>query len=88
MSLRIYVEEAKRAQEPIYVHCKAGKSRSVAAILAYLVQSERWTLKDAYKHVIKARPGVSPNIGFIAELMKLEKKTLGTVSNFADLQID
>ncbi|KAI9300214.1 hypothetical protein BJ944DRAFT_253271 [Cunninghamella echinulata] len=76
------INEAKKHHEPIYVHCKAGKSRSVAVILAYFVITEKWTLKRAYRHVIKARPWVSPNIGFVAELMKLEEKVLGQVSNF------
>ncbi|KAG0172962.1 hypothetical protein DFQ28_009517 [Apophysomyces sp. BC1034] len=82
--LYLYIEDAKRNHEPIYVHCKAGKSRSVTAILAYLVASERWTLKQAYRHVIKARPNISPNIGFIAELMKMEGRVHGRVSSFME----
>ncbi|KAG0166315.1 hypothetical protein DFQ28_007429 [Apophysomyces sp. BC1034] len=77
------IDDSKKNHEPIYVHCKAGKSRSVAVILAYLVLSEHWTLKRAYRHVIKARPNASPNIGFVAELMKLEESIHGRVSNFA-----
>ncbi|KAK4510568.1 uncharacterized protein ATC70_004999 [Mucor velutinosus] len=79
-----FIEEAKRNHEPIYVHCKAGKSRSITAILAYLVTSERWTLKRAYRHVIKARPNMSPNIGFISELMKMEAQVHGRVSSFLE----
>lgn len=80
-----YVVDAKKHHEPIYVHCKAGKSRSVAAILAYFVLVENWTLKRAYQHIIKARPTMSPNIGFVAELLKLEQSVHGKVSNFATL---
>ncbi|GAN10682.1 hypothetical protein MAM1_0387c10227 [Mucor ambiguus] len=79
-----FIEEAKKNHEPIYVHCKAGKSRSITAILAYLVTSERWTLKRAYRHVIKARPNMSPNIGFISELMKMEAQVHGRVSSFLE----
>lgn len=79
-----FIEEAKKNHEPIYVHCKAGKSRSITAILAYLVTSERWTLKRAYRHVIKARPNMSPNIGFISELMKMEGRVHGRVSSFME----
>ncbi|KAI7864931.1 hypothetical protein BDF14DRAFT_1971143 [Spinellus fusiger] len=79
-----FIENAKRHHEPIYVHCKAGKSRSITAILAYLVSSERWTLRQAYCHVIKARPNMSPNIGFIAELMKIEGRVHGRVSSFME----
>ncbi|KAI9254305.1 hypothetical protein BY458DRAFT_549717 [Sporodiniella umbellata] len=79
-----FIEEAKRNNEPIYVHCKAGKSRSITAILAYLVTSEKWTLKQAYRHVIKVRPSMSPNIGFIAELMKMESRVHGRTSSFLE----
>ncbi|CDH55105.1 hypothetical protein RO3G_00853 [Lichtheimia corymbifera JMRC:FSU:9682] len=77
------IDSAKEHHEPIYVHCKAGKSRSVAAILAYLVMTEHWSLKRAYQHVIKVRPSMSPNIGFVAELLKLEESIHGRTSNFA-----
>jgi hypothetical protein len=53
--------------------------------LAYLVLSEHWTLKKAYRHIVKARPNISPNIGFVAELMKLEEGVHGEVSNFAGI---
>lgn len=78
----MHIDDAKKHHEAIYVHCKAGKSRSAAAILAYLVISEHWTLKKAYQHIVKARPNISPNIGFVAELMKMEQVVHGTVSNF------
>ncbi|CAO3678044.1 unnamed protein product [Rhizopus stolonifer] len=79
-----FIEQAKKNHQPIYVHCKAGKSRSITAILAYLVTSEKWTLKQAYKHVITARPTMSPNIGFITELMKMENRVHGRVSSFLE----
>ncbi|KAI8638803.1 hypothetical protein BD408DRAFT_422450 [Parasitella parasitica] len=79
-----FIEEAKKNHEPIYVHCKAGKSRSITAILAYLVTSERWTLKKAYRHVIRARPNMSPNIGFISELVKMESQVHGRASSFLE----
>lgn len=64
------------------MHCKAGKSRSVTAILAYLISVEKWRLKRAYRHVTKMRPGICPNIGFVAELMRIEDGVHGSVSNF------
>ena len=51
--------------------------------MAYLVLSERWTLKKAYQHIVKMRPNISPNIGFVVELMKLEEGVHGETSNFA-----
>ncbi|KAF9346435.1 hypothetical protein BGX26_002069 [Mortierella sp. AD094] len=62
---------------PIYVHCKAGKSRSVTAIIAYLITQLHWSLNKAYNHVLTQRPCMCPNIGFVTELMRMEEKTLG-----------
>ena len=62
---------------PTYVHCKAGKSRSVTVVLAYLIHANAWTLKTAYAYVAERRTGISPNIGFVAELMQFEETELG-----------
>jgi len=32
-----------------YVHCKAGRSRSVAAVMAYLIHAHYWPLSRAYR---------------------------------------
>ncbi|CAG8644438.1 8974_t:CDS:2 [Paraglomus brasilianum] len=72
-----YIAQAQKDQCPIYVHCKAGKSRSVTAVLAFLIESRRWTLRHAYDYVVERRKGICPNIGFVAELMRLEEKVLG-----------
>jgi hypothetical protein len=39
--------------------------------------SNHWPLKRAYAHVLDRRQGVSPNIGFVAELMRFEEAELG-----------
>lgn len=39
--------------------------------------SNHWPLKRAYAHVLDRRKGVSPNIGFVAELMRFEEAELG-----------
>ncbi|KAF9970363.1 hypothetical protein BGZ73_006940 [Actinomortierella ambigua] len=62
---------------PIYVHCKAGKSRSVTATIAYMITHLRWPLKKSYDHVLERRRCMCPNIGFVAELMRIEERTLG-----------
>ena len=35
----------------VLVHCSEGKSRSVTLVLAFLMQSQGWTLKQALEHV-------------------------------------
>lgn len=59
------------------MHCKAGKSRSVTAVMAYLIHANHWTLSRAYAFVLERRKGISPNIGFVSELMTFEEQELG-----------
>ncbi|KAI1297452.1 hypothetical protein EDD11_007121 [Mortierella claussenii] len=68
---------AAASDSPIYVHCKAGKSRSVTATIAYLITQLRWPLNKAYQHVLTRRPCMCPNIGFVTELMRMEERILG-----------
>ncbi|KAI9637836.1 uncharacterized protein MKK02DRAFT_22401 [Dioszegia hungarica] len=72
-----YLDDARLHDAPTYVHCRAGKSRSVTVVLAYLIHANAWTLKTAYAYVAERRKGISPNIGFVAELMQFEEAELG-----------
>jgi len=71
------LDDARLHSAPTYVHCKAGKSRSVTAVIAYLIHANHWTLSRAYAFVVERRKGVSPNIGFVSELMTFEEQELG-----------
>ncbi|KAF9436843.1 hypothetical protein BGZ76_002804 [Entomortierella beljakovae] len=71
------VDVIAAGESPIYVHCKAGKSRSVTAIIAYLITQLHWSLNKAYNHVLTQRPCMCPNIGFVTELMRMEERMLG-----------
>ncbi|KAG9037627.1 hypothetical protein FRB95_004847 [Tulasnella sp. JGI-2019a] len=72
-----YIDDARLHSSAVYVHCKAGKSRSVTAVMAYLIHANHWPLSRAYAYVMGRRKGVSPNIGFVSELMKFEEYELG-----------
>lgn len=76
-SSSLWVDDARLHSAPTYVHCKAGKSRSVTVVLAYLIHANAWTLKTSYAYVAERRKGISPNIGFVAELMQFEEAELG-----------
>ncbi|KAF8952528.1 hypothetical protein BGZ46_003458 [Entomortierella lignicola] len=65
------------SSSPVYVHCQAGKSRSVATVIGYLIQEHKWPLKKAYDHVVERRRIMSPNIGFVSQLIMLEERVLG-----------
>ncbi|KAJ7719618.1 hypothetical protein DFH07DRAFT_898692 [Mycena maculata] len=71
------LDDARLHSAPTYVHCKAGKSRSVTAVMAYLIHANHWTLSRAYAFVLERRKGISPNIGFVSELMTFEEEELG-----------
>ncbi|KAH8112104.1 hypothetical protein DFH11DRAFT_1690084 [Phellopilus nigrolimitatus] len=71
------LDDARLHSAPTYVHCKAGKSRSVTAVIAYLIHANHWTLSRAYAFVTERRKGISPNIGFVSELMTFEEQELG-----------
>jgi len=71
------LDDARLHSAPTYVHCKAGKSRSVTAVIGYLIHANHWTLGRAYAFVTERRKGISPNIGFVSELMSFEEQELG-----------
>jgi Dual specificity phosphatase, catalytic domain/Rhodanese-like domain len=73
-------DDASLHSAPTFVHCKAGKSRSVTAVMAYLIHANHWTLSRAYTFVLERRKGISPNIGFVSELMNFEETELGSKS--------
>lgn len=45
--------------------------------MAYLIHANHWTLSRAYAFVVGRRKGISPNIGFVSELMTFEEQELG-----------
>lgn len=45
--------------------------------MAYLIHANHWTLSRAYAYVLERRKGISPNIGFVSELMTFEEQELG-----------
>jgi hypothetical protein len=45
--------------------------------MAYLIHSHHWPLARAYQFVLDRRKGISPNIGFVSELMAFEEAELG-----------
>ena len=71
-----FIDDARLRSEPVYVHCKAGKSRSVTIVIAYLIHALGWTLQRAYSYVVEKRAAICPNIGFVAELMRFEEQEL------------
>lgn len=70
----------QRRPGKILVHCSAGVSRSPTIIVAYLMQRHHMTLKEALGLVVRARPSVCPNPGFLSQLKEMEREAFGEVT--------
>lgn len=72
-----FIDRARLYNSKVLVHCVAGISRSSSVCMHYLMTREKWTLKKAYLHVLKARPIIRPNLGFFHELQRVERECFG-----------
>lgn len=61
-----FIEEAKRDQGKVYVHCVQGVSRSATVCLAYLIYDRKITYNEAFNYLKVKREVVNPNMTFIA----------------------
>lgn len=65
-------DEAQKSNSKVLIHCEAGISRSPTITVAYLIYKKNMEALEAYNFVKKLRPIVSPNFGFMGQLMELE----------------
>jgi hypothetical protein len=65
-----YIDTALKDGKTVLVHCYAGKSRSAAFVIAFLMLKRGMTYADAYTFLISCRSCISPNIAFATKLMK------------------
>ena len=56
----------------VLVNCAVGMSRSPTFIIAYLMRTNKISLKEAYKIVKDARPKINPNPYFMKQLETYE----------------
>lgn len=83
-----FITDAKLSGGRVFVHCAAGISRSVAVVLAYLIQrgsafirdGEDLTLDEAFALVQYKRPQALPNAGFRKQLALYEVQVRGKSS--------
>ncbi|KAH1243744.1 Dual specificity protein phosphatase 1 [Glycine max] len=72
-----FIDEAKRHDGGVLVHCFAGRSRSVTIVVAYLMKTRGMSFFEALQHVRSIRPAAGPNQGFICQLQDFEKSLQG-----------
>lgn len=73
-----FVSAQVREGRPVYVHCRAGVSRSGMVVLAYQMARHGWTLEQALEHVRTHRKVVRPNRHFRKLLKEWEKAVAPT----------
>ncbi|XP_040836178.1 phosphatidylglycerophosphatase and protein-tyrosine phosphatase 1 [Ochotona curzoniae] len=59
----------------VYVHCKAGRSRSATMVAAYLIQVHNWSPEEAVRAITKIRPHVHIRSGQFQVLKEFHKIT-------------
>lgn len=68
-----FIDEARESNQGVLVHCLAGVSRSVTITVAYLMQTQKLTLNDAYDYVKQCKPNISPNFNFMGQLLEFQR---------------
>ncbi|XP_026570966.1 dual specificity protein phosphatase 2, partial [Pseudonaja textilis] len=71
-----FIDSVKASGGHVLVHCQAGISRSATICLAYLIQSRRVRLEEAFDFVKQRRGVISPNFSFMGQLLQFETEVL------------
>lgn len=64
----LFVAAARHAGGRVLVHCYTGRSRAGAVAMAFLMKTRGIPGDEALAVLRRARPGVLPNSGFLAQL--------------------
>lgn len=65
----------------VLVHCEAGVSRSPTICMAYLMKTKQLHLKEAFEFIKQRRSVISPNFGFMGQLLQYESEILPSTPN-------
>ncbi|XP_006865161.1 PREDICTED: phosphatidylglycerophosphatase and protein-tyrosine phosphatase 1 [Chrysochloris asiatica] len=58
----------------VYVHCKAGRSRSATMVAAYLIQVHNWSPEEAVRFITKIRSHIHVRTGQLEVLKEFHKE--------------
>ena len=67
-----FIAEALRQGGRVLIHCAMGRSRAPTIASAYLMWAEKLSFETAFAQVQQVQPQVQPNLGFFAQLQRLE----------------
>lgn len=68
-----FIEKHVKQRKTVYVHCKAGISRSSTIVIYYLMRKTNMPLKKIIQFVKKKRPCIFPNPKFLQQLIEAEQ---------------
>ncbi|KAF9982615.1 tyrosine/serine/threonine protein phosphatase pps1, partial [Modicella reniformis] len=74
-----FVDEARKSNSRVLIHCRVGVSRSATIVIAYLMAHYNLSLVEAYLMVRARRLSViiQPNLLFMYELLQWEQRLRG-----------
>ncbi|XP_074466554.1 serine/threonine/tyrosine-interacting-like protein 1 [Sebastes fasciatus] len=61
----------------VLIVSRNGRSRCSAVAIAFLMQHLKYTLEEAWKYMLKCKPSMRPNTGFLQQLSDWERHTRG-----------
>lgn len=73
-----FIDCTRRAGGKILVHCEAGISRSPTICMAYLMKMRKFRLEEAFDYIKQRRSLISPNFGFMGQLLQYESEILSS----------
>lgn len=73
------IEKARKSGKIVLIHCHQGVSRSAAFVIAYTMWAARISQVFAHEYVLGRRAIVSPNVGFLCQLIEWEEFLSATV---------
>ncbi|CAI5736846.1 unnamed protein product [Hyaloperonospora brassicae] len=79
-----FIQKAALGNGRVLIHCVQGVSRSSTICIWYVMLQTKCTLSAAYSHVLKCRPLIFPNRGFMAQLIANERQLYGDQSVMED----
>ncbi|XP_071362538.1 serine/threonine/tyrosine-interacting-like protein 1 isoform X2 [Trachinotus anak] len=62
----------------VLIVSRQGSSRCSALTIAFLMHHLKYTLEEAWRYMLKCKPTMRPNTGFLQQLSEWELHTLGT----------
>ncbi|XP_072882955.1 dual specificity protein phosphatase 5 [Hemitrygon akajei] len=71
-----FIDHVRHTGGKVLVHCEAGVSRSPTICLAYLMKSKQLRLDEAFDYIKERRSTISPNFGFMNQLLHYESEML------------